>query len=77
MLATYRSRIREHTRGVDQGPALYALFDPFRNVLVEPLEADGQGAVPPTSFNKRSFRPVRGSQGNVELFAVRVPPVSR
>ena len=38
-----RSRIREPMRVVSIRALSYALFDPFLNVLVEPLEADGQG----------------------------------
>ncbi len=69
-----RSRIREHARGVDQGTAPCASFDPFLNVLVEPLKADSQSRS--AHFVQHEIvQPRPRLAGNVELFAVCVPPV--
>ncbi len=75
-LATDCGRIREDTCGVDQGPALYTIFDPFLNVLVEPLEADGH-CRPSHLVHHHIAHAGPVDAGNVERLAVPVPPVNR
>ena len=75
-LATDCGRIREDACGVDQGSALRTLFDPFLNVLVEPLEADGHRR-PSHLVHHHIAHAGPVDAGNVERLAVRVPPVNR
>src|SRR5689334_14365800 len=60
--------------GVNQGSTLETLFDPFLNVLVEPLESDGHGR-PSDLVQHEIIHAGPRLAANVQRLAVPVPPM--